>query len=166
MPRVGEQDLERMEQARLDDDLIAELATTARECTFLFTASDGWPAGVTMSHLYADGVFWLTSVGTRAQVRAARRDPRVGLVISSLGTGLDGRRMVRVKGHAQVLDDPGTRARMLPRISEHLAPGGAERLRGLLDSPDRVLIRVEPVSFPQTHDSRRVSGDGRGGARG
>lgn len=155
-----------MEQARLQGDLIAGLASTARECTFLFTAEDGWPAGVTMSHLYDDGIFWLTSVGARAQVRAARRDPRVGLVISSLGTGLPGRRMVRVKGRATVLDDAGTRARMLPRISEHLAPGGAERLERLLDSPGRVLIRVEPVSFPQTHDSRRIAGDGRGGTPG
>ena len=164
--RVGEHDLERMDQARLGSDLVAELCTTARECTFLFTADDGWPAGVTMSHLYTDGVFWLTSVHGRAQVRAVQADPRVGLVISSLGTGLAGRRMVRVKGLAQLFDDAETRERMLPPISEHLAPDGAQRLRALLDSPGRVLIRVRPVGFPQSHDSRRIAGDGRGGPAG
>lgn len=163
--RVGERDLEGMDQARLDDGGVAELCTAARECTFVFTGPDGWPAGVTMSHLYADGLFWFTSVEGRAQVRAVRRDERVGLVLSSAGTGLAGRRMVRVKGRARVLDDAATRAAMLPALAAHLAPAGTDRLLALLDSPNRVLIRVEPVAFPQSHDSRRIAGDGRGGAR-
>ena len=132
-----------------------------------------------MSHLFHEGSvvptppappvsgphFWLTSVRGRAQVRAVERDERVGLVVSSAGSGLPGRRMVRVRGRAALLDDRATRDAILPLISARLQPAAPERLLALLDSPRRVLIRVDPVGYPQSHDSRRVAGDGRGGGR-
>ncbi|RTL67498.1 MAG: pyridoxamine 5'-phosphate oxidase family protein [Pseudonocardiaceae bacterium] len=151
-----------MRQARLPDSGLAELATVARECTFLFTDADGWPAGVTMSHLYADDGFWLTALTGRAHVAAVERDPRVGMVISNAGTDLPGRRMVRIKGHATVHRDRETLDRVLPMLAARLAPTGQERLLTLLDSPRRVVVRVEIVGMPQSHDSRRVAGDGRG----
>lgn len=151
-----------MRQARLDDAGLVELVTTARECTFLFTDAEGWPAGVTMSHLYADGGFWLTAVTGRAHVAAAERDARVGLVISNAGTGVPGRRMVRIRGRATVHRDRPTLDRVLPLIAAHLAPHGSERMLRLLDSPRRVLLHVEIVDVPQSHDSRKVAGDGRG----
>jgi general stress protein 26 len=165
MDRVGERDLERMDLAPLEDDDIHELVTMASECTFLFTDADGWPAGVTMSYLYLDGLFWLTAVTSRQHVRAVERDARVGMVISNSGMALSGRRMVRMKGRATLHRDRATLDAMLPLISVKLSPDTAERFRQLLDSPNRVLIRVEPVAFPQTHDSRKVGGDGRGGPR-
>jgi general stress protein 26 len=162
-PRVGTRDLEDMRQARLDQDGIDELIGAASECVFVFTAADGWPAGVTMSYLYDDGVFWLAAVTDRQHVKAVERDARVGMVISNLGTALPGRRMVRIKGHATLHRDRATLDRVLPRLATSLAPAGAEALHRLLDSPKRVLIRVEPLAYPQTHDSRKVAGDGRGG---
>lgn len=166
MTRVGTTDLEGMEQARLESGDIGELLRAARECTFVFTTGDGWPAGVTMSHLFHEGVFWLTSVSGRQHVKAAQRDPRVGLVISNLGTALPGRRMVRVKGRATVFHDRATKDLILPILSERLQPADPPKMLRLLDSPNRVLLRVDPVSFPQSHDSRKVAGDGRGGPPG
>lgn len=163
MTRVGERDLEGMEQARLAAADRAELVESARECTFLFTDEEGWPAGVTMSHLFHDGVFWLTAVTGRAHAVAAERDPRVGLVISNLGTDLPGRRMVRIRGRATVHRDRATLDAVLPLLARRLQPRDPDRMLRLLDSPRRVLIRVEPVSYPQTHDSRKIAGDGRGG---
>lgn len=163
MDRVGERDLERMDLARLEGDDIHELVTMASECTFLFTDADGWPAGVTMSYLYLDGIFWLTAVTARQHVRAVERDTRVGMVISNSGTALAGRRMVRMRGLATLHRDRTTLDAILPLISAKLSPSNAERFQQLLDSPNRVLIRVEPVAFPKTHDSRKVGGDGRGG---
>ncbi|TCK27078.1 nitroimidazol reductase NimA-like FMN-containing flavoprotein (pyridoxamine 5'-phosphate oxidase superfamily) [Pseudonocardia endophytica] len=154
-----------MTQARLDPGDLAELADAAPECTLVFVDDDGWPGGVTMSHLFHEGRFWLTSVRGRAQVRAVERDERVGLVVSSAGSPLPGRRMVRVRGRAVVLDDRATRDAILPLISARLQPSDPDRMLALLDSPRRVLIRVDPVACPQSHDSRRVAGDGRGGAR-
>jgi len=115
-----------------------------------------------MSHLVHDGAFWLTAVAGRAHVRAIERDERVGLVISNLGTELPGRRMVRVRGRAAVLRDRATFDAVLPLIAARLQPSAPEQLVRLLDSPRRVLIRVEPVGYPQSHDSRKVAGDGRG----
>lgn len=163
-PRVGTEDLEDMRQARLDTDGLAELADAARECTLVFSTAEGWPAGVTMSHLFHDGDFWLTAVDGRAHVRAVQRDERVGLVLSNLGTDLPGRRMVRIKGRALLLRDRPSLDTVLPLISARLQPGDPDRMLRLLDSPHRVLIRVRPVSVPQSHDSRKVAGDGRGGA--
>jgi general stress protein 26 len=162
--RVGEHDLEDMSQARLDEDGIAELLATATECTFLFSDADGWPAGVTMSYLHHEGAIWLTAAAARQHVAAVERDERVGLVISSLGTALTGRRMVRVRGRARVHRDRETLDAVLPLLSARLSPRDPERMRRLLDSPNRVILRVHPVSFPQTHDSRRLAGDGRGGS--
>lgn len=161
---VGENDLERMDQARLDMAARRELFETARECTFLFLDAEGWPGGVTMSHLFHDEVFWLTAVSGRAHVVGAESDPRVGLVISSLGTDLPGRRMVRVRGRATVHRDRATLDAVLPLFSARLQPAAPDRIHRLLNSANRVLIRVEPLSYPQTHDSRKISGDGRGGS--
>ncbi|SFN25334.1 Pyridoxamine 5'-phosphate oxidase [Pseudonocardia ammonioxydans] len=162
---VGTRDLEDMRQARADQDAIDELVAAAGECVFLFTAADGWLAGVTMSYLHEDGVFWLAAVTDRQHARAVERDSRVGMVISNRGTDLPGRRMVRIKGRATLHRDRATLDRMLPRLAATLAPAGAEQLHRLLDSPKRVLIRVQTLSYPQSHDSRNVAGDGRGGTR-
>ena len=164
-PRVGERDLEDMTQARLDPADLAGLADAAPECTLVFADDDGWPAGVTMSHLFHDGRFWLTSVRGRAHVRALERDDRVGLVVSNAGSDLPGRRMVRVRGRARLVDDRATFDAVLPLVCARLQPAAPDRMLALLDSPRRVLIRVDPVAYPQSHDSRRVAGDGRGGAR-
>lgn len=161
--RVGTRDLEDMRQARLDQDGIEELIGAAGECVFVFATADGWPAGVTMSYLHEDGVFWLAAVTDRQHARAVERDSRVGMVISNRGTGLPGRRMVRIKGRATLHRDRATLDRVLPRLAATLAPAGAEALQQLLDSPNRVLIRVQAISYPQSHDSRKVAGDGRGG---
>lgn len=65
---VGQDDLEDMSQARLAPADLSELASEARECTFVFTVADGWPVGVTMSHLFHQDQFWLTAVEGRAHV--------------------------------------------------------------------------------------------------
>jgi general stress protein 26 len=161
--RVGERNLEDMDQARLAAADREELYDAARECTFLFTDAEGWPAGVTMSHLFHDGRFWLTAVTGRAHVTAVERDDRVGLVISNLGTDLPGRRMVRIRGRATVHRDRETLDAILPLVSARLQPRDPAAMHRLLDSPRRVVIRIEPLSYPQTHDSRRIAGDGRGG---
>lgn len=166
MARVGTRDLEDMRQARLDQGGIEELIGAAGECVFLFADADGWPAGVTMSYVHADGVFWLAAVTGRRHARAVERDSRVGMVISNRGTGLPGRRMVRIKGRATVHRDRATLDLVLPRLAAALAPAGADTLHHLLDSPNRILIRVQTLSYPQSHDSRKVAGDGRGGAIG
>lgn len=163
MGRIGIDDLEDLRSLRLDEDGRAELFEAATECTFVFSGAEGWPSGVVMSFLYADGAFWLTATSGRPHARALAAEPRVTLVVTSAGTTLPGRRMVAVRGRASVLDDDATKAWFLPRFAARMAPGDRDSFVRLLDSPKRVVFRVQPVSIAASHDSRQMPGDGRGG---
>lgn len=160
---VGVDDNEDLSSLRLDGEGLGELLESQTECTFTFATADGWPAGVVMSFLHRDGTFWLTAADGRAHVRAARRDPRVTLVVSNSGTDLPGRRMLAVRGHATVHDDEATKSWFYPEFARRLAPTDPEAFRRLLDSPNRVVLRVQTVRVAVSHDSTRMPGDGRGG---
>lgn len=166
MGRIGIDDLEDLRSLRLDDEGRAELFGAATECTFVFGGADGWPSGVIMSFLYDEGAFWLTATSSRPQARALASEPRVTLVVTNAGTTLPGRRMVAVRGRATVHEDAATKAWFLPRFTARMAPADPESFARLLDSPKRVVFRVEPVAIAASHDSRRMPGDGRGGAAG
>jgi len=163
MGKIGIDDLEDLRTLRLDEQGREELLGVATECTFVFAGADGWPSGVVMSFLYAEGVFWLTATSTRAHARAVADDPRVTVVVTSAGTSLAGRRMVAVRGVAEVLDDAETKAWFLPRFAAKLAPADPDAFVRLLDSEKRVVFRVRPVGIAASHDSRKMPGDGRGG---
>jgi hypothetical protein len=165
MGEVGVEDLEKLQTLRLGGEDQTELLATATECTFVFTGKAGWPRGVIMSFVHADGRFWLTAVGNRPHARALLDDPRVTIVVTNAGTGLSGRRMLAFRGIALVHRDEDTKRYFFPRFTRKLAPASAEEFERLLDSPERVVIEVRPVSVAVSHDSRKLPGDGRGGER-
>ncbi len=164
MGKLGVDDLEDMSLARLSGEGVEELLDAATECTLVFSGPDGWPMGVIVSFVRADGRFWLTAVSDRQHTRGIAADPRVTLVVSSAGTGLDGRRMVAIKARAQVHHDRATKEEVLPLIAGRLAPSGPEHMIRLLDTPKRVVIEVRPTAVSVSHDSRTIAGDGRGSA--
>lgn len=163
MGRVGIDDIEDLRGLTLDDDGRRELLDTATECTFVFS-SGGWPSGVVMSFLYERDRFWLTAVRGRAHERAMRQDPRVTLVVSSAGTQL-ARRMLAVRGEVHVHEDRQTMDWFLPRFAERLTPADPAAFVRLLDSPKRVVFEMVPTGIAASHDSRRLPGNGRGGAQ-
>jgi hypothetical protein len=166
MGRIGVDDLEDLRTLRLDDDSRDELLSVQTECTFIFADPDGWPCGVVMSFLYADDAFWLTATSTRAHARAIVDNPRVTIVVSSAGTSLPGRRMLAVRGVAQVHTDRETKDWFLPRFAAQLKVAKPDEFMRLLDSEKRVVFKVRPVGIAASHDSRKMPGDGRGGAGG
>jgi hypothetical protein len=115
-----------------------------------------------MSFIHVDGKFWLTAVEGRAHVRAADRDERVSIVVSSAGSGLPGRRMVSVRGRVVVHRDRRTIDWFLDEFTQRLQPEGPQQWRRLLDSPNRVVFEVTPVARPVSHDQRKIPGNGRG----
>ncbi|MFO7591063.1 MAG: pyridoxamine 5'-phosphate oxidase family protein [Acidimicrobiia bacterium] len=117
------------------------------ECTFIWANREGWPVGVIMAYLWRDGRFWLTAAAGRARVKAVRRDPRVSVCVSSIGTTQGMQRTVTYKGMCKVLDDAETKAWFYPALAAALIPGDQRFQQGFarfLDSPDRVVLEVEP----------------------
>jgi len=162
--KLGVDDLEDMSLARLSGEGVEELLDAATECTLVFSGPDGWPHGVIVSFVRADGRFWLTAVSDRQHTRGIAADPRVTLVVSSAGTGLDGRRMVAIKARAQVHPRPSDQGGGAPTHRRAPRTERPEHMIRLLDTPKRVVIEVRPTAVSVSHDSRTIAGDGRGSA--
>jgi hypothetical protein len=163
--RIGIDDLEELQSLKLDLSEQDELLDTQTECTFVFAGRDGWPSGVIMSFVRADGAFWLTAVESRAHAKALAAEPRVTLVVTNAGTGSPGRQMLAVRGVATVHRDRETLAWFLPKFTSRMQPADPAVFARLLDSPRRVVFEVRPVAIAVSHDSRKMPGNGRGGAR-
>ena len=161
---LGVSDLEDLSVARLAGPDEEELLTAVTECTLVFHDDEMYPRGVIVSFCRHRGAFWIASVAGRLQVRCLEANPSSSIVVSNAGSALPGRRMVSFRGHATILSDEETKEEMLPLIARRLAPGDPAAMVKLLDSPNRVLIRFVPVGPSVSHDSRRIAGDGRGGA--
>jgi len=135
---------------RLDPEVQEELLANARECVFNWCTRDQWPMGVIMSCLWRDGCMWLTSGAHRHRISAVRRNPQVSVVVTSTGTHLGGAKTVTIKGRCRVHEDDETKSWFYPAFAQHLHPGNERMARDfqqLLDSPLRVVLRVEPVRF-------------------
>jgi general stress protein 26 len=153
--------IESLKAARLDDAARDSLIQQETECVFVFSGRDGWPSGVVMSYIFADGAFWLTSVLGRRQVSGARAEPRVTIVISNHGA--DSRQMISVRARATINADAATKDWFYPLLARRLNPAAPDQFRALLDSPNRVILECRPAGAWTSHDSRRLPGDGRGG---
>ncbi|GAB92070.1 pyridoxamine 5'-phosphate oxidase family protein [Gordonia rhizosphera] len=164
MSRTGVDDLENMRPITLDDESRAALFAAQTECTFVFATPQGWPAGVVVSYLVDGDSLWFTAAASRLHIRALNDEPRVSVVVSNNGTVLPGRQMVTMRGRATVHRDRETRDWFFPRFVERMRPNDPVAFARLLDSPDRVVVQVEIVRIPVSHDSTRLPGDGRGGS--
>jgi hypothetical protein len=115
-----------------------------------------------MSFFEEDGVFWLTAVEGRHQVKGLDRDPHCSIVVSSAGSGLPGRRMLSIRGEGTVHRDDATKQWFLDQFTTRLQPADPVAWRKLLDSPKRVIFEVRPTSILASHDQRKIAGNGRG----
>jgi hypothetical protein len=149
--------MESLGYARLDPADREELLESQAECTFVFAGVRGWPSGVVMNYLRRDGRFWLTAVEGRAHVQALAREPRVSIVVSSAGSSLGGRRMLAHRGIATVHHDLREVTEVLDAMAARFRPSDPEGFRRLLDTPNRVVIEVEPVAIATSHDHRKVA---------
>lgn len=117
------------------------------ECTFMWTTSAGDPVGVIMNFVVHEGAIWLTCTRRRKRVPAVEARPRVAVAISSRGTDIGVSQAVTYKGSATVLDDEATLQWFYPILAAKVRPGNPEAQSAFaahLDSPGRVVIRVDP----------------------
>ena len=162
MGKLGVDDLENLKGTHLDRADQAELLKAQTECTVIFSDEEGWPCGVIMSFFEENGTFWLTAVEGRHQVKALDRDPRCSIVVSSSGSGLEGRRMLSIRGEATIHRDDETKQWFLDQFTTRLQPADPVSWRKLLDSPKRVVFEVRVASILASHDQRKIAGNGRG----
>jgi general stress protein 26 len=140
----------------LDDSAEAELLAKQAECTFIWSNSSGHPVGVVMNYVFSDGRFWLTASGQRARVTAVRRDPRVSIAISSLGSPIKTRKSLTYKGTCVVHEDAETKAWFYRALAAAVRPGDEAAQAAFvehLDSPRRVVLEVAPegrIGFDST----------------
>jgi hypothetical protein len=162
MGKLGVDDLENLKGTHLDKADQGELLSAQTECTFIFSDENGHPCGVVMSFFEQDGVFWLTAVEGRHQVKGLDRDPHCSIVVSSAGSGLPGRRMLSIRGEGTVHRDDETKQWFLDQFTTRLQPTDPVSWRKLLDSPKRVVFEVRVASILASHDQRKIAGNGRG----
>lgn len=156
---AAETNMESLAAARMDDAARDSLIQQETECVFVFSGRDGWPSGVVMSYIFADGGL-LADLGPRPQRgdRCAGRSqghdrdqqPRRGQPPDDLGPG---HRLRRSRDEGLVL----------PAVRSASQPCRPDQFRALLDSSNRVIFECRPVGAWTSHDSRRFPGDGRGG---
>lgn len=151
-------DYEDLTSCGLDDDAEQAMLDAARECVFQWTTKAGEPFGVIMSFLEKDGTFWLTAAERRARISAIRRDPRVAITVTSVGSGLRGGMTGSYKGTATVHKSQEVKDWFYPEFCAKIRAGdeaARDAFQAHLDSPDRVIIEVVP-HYKLTFDSAKM----------
>lgn len=154
-------DYEEVGDYPLDADVQEELLTTQNECSFIWGTKDHWPVGVTMSYLWRDGSFWLTATSQRKRISAVRRDPRVSVIVSGVGTAVGPARTVTAKGRCTIHDDDVTKDWLYPAISAAIMGGEGEMtdmFTEMLDSERRLILEVVPEKWI-TFDAAKMMAD-------
>jgi len=103
-----------------------------------------------MTYVWRDGSFWLTATSQRKRISAVRRDPRVSVIVSGVGTDVGPARTVTAKGRCIIHDDDATKEWVYPAIA-HAVMGGAGELTDMftkmLDSERRLVLEVVPEKW-------------------
>ena len=143
-------DYEKVDVYPLDPAVQEQLLREQNECVFCWGTRDHWPVGMVMSYVWRRDRFWLTAAKQRARVAALKRDDRVSLSVSSVGTSLGPAKTVTVKGRCRLVDDRATKDWFYPALSAAIVPGseaGQKAFQAMLDSPNRVIFEVTPVKW-------------------
>lgn len=155
---MGIQNYEQISQFTLDDKLLEELLQKQTECSIVWNTREGWPTGCIMAFLYRHDRFWLTAAEQRARISALRRDERCSLIISSAGTSLGPVKTATIKGRCKIRKDQETKDWLYPAIAKAQVPFSEDMQKIFakrLDSPNRVILEVEPVKW-MTFDAMKM----------
>lgn len=146
----------------LDDDTREMILREQNECSFVWGTKDHWPIGVIMSYLWHDGKFWLTATSQRARIHAVRRDPRVSVIISSIGLPIGSSRSITVKGRVELIDDDETKKWFYPALAAAIMKGAPQEMvdhfAAMLDSERRLIMVVTPEKWI-TYDAAKLMAD-------
>ena len=145
------QNYDEVDRYPLDPATQEKILLEQNECSFVWGPKDHWAVGVIMTYVWRDEKFWLTATNQRARIAAIRRDPRVSIVVSSVGTSLGPARSITAKGRVRILEDRETLDWVLPAISAAILPPGADEMQKaftqMMDSERRIVLEVTPEKW-------------------
>ena len=123
--------------------------------------------GVIMSYVWRHGRFWLTATSQRARIFAIRRDPRVAITVSSVGTDVGPARSISIKGTVELRDDAETKDWVYPAITKAILGDAPREIHEHfckhLDSERRLILAVTPEKWI-TYDATKMMVASMGGA--
>jgi hypothetical protein len=134
----------------IDPEVQEQLLLEQNELTFIWGPKDHWAVGVLMSYVWRQGSFWVTATSQRKRIAAVRRDPRVSVSVSSVGTDLGPSKGVTAKGRCRIHDDQATKDWFYPALAEAVIgqPGKlATAFATMLDSERRLVLEVVPEKW-------------------
>lgn len=134
----------------LDEDVREDILRKQNELTFIWGPKDHWAVGVLMSYVWRDGRFWVSATSQRKRIAAIRRDPRVSVTVSSVGTDLGPSKGITAKGRCTIHDDDATKEWFYPALAERIIgqPGKlADAFVSMLDSERRLVIEIAPEKW-------------------
>lgn len=138
-------DYEDLTGMQLTDAELDELVSVGGECVFNWTNKDGYPVGVVVAYVWADGKFWTTCAARRARVPALRARPQSAIVINRGGrtASYKGDSIVHANGDEGFDELKSWFYDTLSGITANPDDEYTKAFRKFLDSPHRVIIETE-----------------------
>jgi PPOX class probable F420-dependent enzyme len=140
----------------LTPDEQAALFRERHKCALATHDRDGFPHVVAMNYLVKDGAFYMTSYGKAQKVLNIRRNPKVALMIEA-GDEYAELRGVLVRGHCEIIDDPGAVAAAFAARTEAQSSRSAASPAAAASAPKRVVLKVVPHKVT-SWDHRKLGG--------
>jgi nitroimidazol reductase NimA-like FMN-containing flavoprotein (pyridoxamine 5'-phosphate oxidase superfamily) len=147
------------------EDLVRRLLVEQNECTLGWLARDGRPVASVVSFVWLDGRIAMTALEDSPRVRAIRRDPRVSVTVSGLGSPVGQARCVSIQGRCEIRDDAATRDRFFPAFSRAVLPDserGALAMASAMNTPENLVLMVEAEKWIPYDAQARMEMAGRG----
>jgi PPOX class probable F420-dependent enzyme len=141
---------------RLSADEQRTLLRDAHKASLATVDVDGFPHVVAMGFVGRDGAIWMTSYAKAQKVLNARRNPKVGVMIET-GQRYAEFRGVMIRGHCEVIDDPGVVAAIVHEIAARQGRAAPAPSRAITSAPKRVVLKITPEKLV-TWDHTKLGG--------
>ena len=135
--------MSRRSQIQLTPDEQAAFLREPHKAALATIDRDGFPHVVAMSFLARDGAIYMTSYAKAQKVLNIRRNPRVGVMIET-GRQYSEFRAVMIRGHCEVIEDPGLVESIIGDIAAKQARPAATPRAATTSAPKRVALRIVP----------------------
>ncbi len=140
-------DYEDLTGMQLSEEELDELVSRGGECVFNWTNSQGYPVGVVVAYIYADGKFWTTCADRRKRVPALRARPQSAIVINRNGktATFKGDSIVHANGDEGFDELKTWFYGLLSGVATSPDDEYRRAFAKFLDSPHRVIIETDPT---------------------